>query len=354
MADVARVHCCAFHLSRVSDMTPRERIVAAIEHRETDYVPYVIPIDPEVVGRLDEHFGSESWRERIESFVQTLGVSWGSEHEPPGPWTDAFGVIWEDAPGAGAWHSVEVPLKEPTLEGYDFPELLGDAELDAMRERLSGEWERYRLVGLGMLFFERAWALRGMENILMDFCLHPQFAHELFERLMQLHLDLIERVADLPIDGIRFGDDFGGQRGLIMGTRAWREFLKPRLERMYGLAREKGFHVWIHSCGDNEPIMDDLIEIGVDVFNPFQPEAQDVYAMNERWGEQITFEGGIGTQELLPRGTPEQIRAEIRRLCAEIGRGGGFIISPTKPILPDVPTENAVACVEEILAQAGH
>ncbi|NLO04489.1 MAG: hypothetical protein GX131_01530 [candidate division WS1 bacterium] len=336
-------------------MTPRERIVAAIAHRETDYVPYIIPIDPVVIERLNNHYGSDQWRRRIHSFSQAVGVNWGAaRQEGTRQWTDAFGVVWEDAPGAGAWHSVDVPLKQPTLEGYEFPELLPDDELERMRQTFSGEHDRYRVAGLGMLFFERAWALRGMENILMDFVLHPEFAHELFERLMQMHIELIDRLATLPIDGIRFGDDFGGQRGLIMGTPIWREFLKPRLAWMYGRAHEHGLDVWIHSCGDNSPIIGDLIEIGVDVFNPFQPEAQDVYAMNRDWGEQIAFEGGIGTQELLPRATPGAIRTEVERLCHEIGSGGGFIISPTKPIMPDVPTENAVACVEAILEQAGH
>ncbi len=335
-------------------MTPRERIIAAIAHQRADYVPYVIPIDPEVTERLDAHYGSQDWRKRIHGFFQGAGVSWGSEREGKGRWTDAFGVLWEDAPGAGAWHSVDVPLKEPTLKGYEFPRLLPDEELARMREAFSTSHDRYRVVNLGMLFFERAWALRGMGNILMDFRLYPEFAHELFERLMELHIELIDRLAELPIDGIRFGDDFGGQRGLIMGTPVWREFLKPRLARMYGRAHECGFDVWIHSCGDNSPVIEDLIEIGVDVFNPFQPEAQDVYAMNRAVGERITFEGGIGTQELLPRGTSEGIRAEVARLCSEIGRGGGFILSPTKPIMPDVPTENAVACVEAILEQAGH
>ena len=332
-------------------MTPRERIVAAIEHRETEYVPYVIPIDPEVRERLNAYYGSDEWAKRIQGFFHGAGVNWG---QGTGRWTDAFGVEWADAPGRGAWHSVDVPLKEPTLEGYEFPELLPDDELERMREAFSVPHDRYRTVNLGMLFFERAWALRGMENILMDFRLHPEFTHELFERLMQLHLDLVDRVADLPIDAIRFGDDFGGQHGLIMGTPVWREFLKPRLAKMYARAHEHGFDVWIHSCGDNSPIIEDLIEIGVDVFNPFQPEAQDVYEMNRQAGDRITFEGGIGTQGLLPNGTPEGIRAEIERLCDEIGRGGGFIISPTKPIMPDVPTENAVACVEAILEQAGH
>lgn len=334
-------------------MTPRERIIAAIEHRETDYVPYVIPIDPEVVERLNRHYGSDEWRKRIEGFFQGAGVRWRPDSRD-GQWTDAFGVVWEDAPGPGAWHSVDVPLKEPTLEGYDFPELLSGDELDSLREYFSSPHDRYRHVNLGMLFFERAWALRGMESILMDFRLHPDFAHELFERLMQIHLDLVDGLADLPIDAIRFGDDFGGQQGLIMGTPVWREFLKPRLERMYGRAHEHGFDVWIHSCGDNSSVIEDLVEIGVDVFNPFQPEAQDVYEMNRQVGDRMAFEGGIGTQGLLPHGTPESIRAEVERLCEEIGAGGGFVISPTKPIMPDVPTENAVACVEAILEQAGH
>lgn len=338
-------------------MTPRERIIAAIEHRETDYVPYTIPIDPEVVLQLNEYYGSDEWRQRIVHFVQGGGVEWRNPRDPESRrWTDKFGVVWEDAPGHGAWHSVEVPVKEPTLEGYEFPDLLPDEELARLQAHYSGGQDRYRMLNLGMLFFERAWALRGMENILMDFRLHPEFAHELFERLMELHLDIIDRVAEakLPIDAIRFGDDFGAQSGLIMGTPIWREFLKPRLEKMYGRAHEHGWDVWIHSCGDNSPIIEDLIEIGVDVFNPFQPEAQDVYEMNRRVGDRIAFEGGIGTQEQLPYWTPEQIRAEILQLCEEIGSGGGFIIGPTKPIMHGVPVENAVACIETILEQAGH
>ena len=335
-------------------MTGRERILAAIGHRETDFVPYVIPIDPVVVERLNEHYGGPEWRRRIQGFHCAVGVQWGREELTDGTWRDAFGVVWRDSDGPGAWHSVDVPLKEPSLAGYEFPSLLPDDELARMHETLAGREDKYRYANIGMTFFERSWALRGMANILMDFLLHPAFAHELFERLTELHLELIDRLAALPLDGIRFGDDFGQQRGLIMGVPAWREFLRPRLKRMYDRVHELGMQVWIHSCGDNSPVMEDLIEIGVDVYNPFQPEAHDVYALKREFGDRICFEGGIGTQELLPRGTPEQIRAEIARLCREVGRGGGFILSPTKPIMPDVPTENAVACVEAILEQAGH
>ncbi len=335
-------------------MTGRERVLDAIAHRQADYVPYAIPIDPVVVDRLNDHYGDTAWRSRIQPFIMGTGVQWGREELPDGTWRDKFGVVWRDSDGPGAWHSVDVPLKEPTLDGYEFPELLPDEELAAMRESLARRDDLYRHMGIGMTFFERAWALRGMSEILMDFLLYPKFAHDLFERLMQLHLDILDKISDLPLDGIRFGDDFGQQRGLIMGVPVWREFLKPRLKRMYDRVHEMGMQVWIHSCGDNSPVLEDLIEIGVDVYNPFQPEAHDVYALKRDFGDRITFEGGIGTQELLPRGTPESIRAEIKRLCSEIGRGGGFILQPTKPIMPDVPTANAVACVEAILEQAGH
>ena len=208
------------------------------------------------------------------------------------------------------------------------------------------------MFGLGLVFFERTWALRGMENILLDFALHPEFVAELFDKLMQLELDALDKVLHLPLDCIQFGDDFGAQKGLIMGTDYWREFLKPRLAKMYGKARDAGKVVGIHSCGDNTPIMDDLIEIGVQILNPFQPEAMDAFEMKRLYGKKITFNGGIGTQVTLPYGTPEEVRQEIRTCARVLSKDGGYIMQTTKPIRPEVPTENAVAALETIIQEA--
>lgn len=134
-----------------------------------------------------------------------------------------------------------------------------------------------------------------------------------------------------------------------MGVRHWREFFKPRLKIAYERTHRRLKYVGIHSCADNSPIIEDLIETGVDIFNPFQPEAHDVYAMKHEYGKYITFWGGIGTQQLLPRGTPGEIWAEVRRIKRRIGAGGGLIVAPTKPTMADVPVENAVACIEAIL-----
>jgi uroporphyrinogen decarboxylase len=337
-------------------MTPRDRVLMALRHEQPDFVPYVLPIDPEVIERLNQHYGGTDWQARMIHHMSGYGLTDGRVTLEDGSgYRDAWGCVWFTK---NIFHTTEVPLPKPTLEGYELPVLLTDEAIQQARESAAANAAApnrlfYR-AGSGMTFFERAWALRGMENILLDLVAEPAFANQLFDRLMAWHMPMIEAFGAIPeVDAIYFGDDFGAQQGLIMGTKWFREYLKPRLKIMYGRAHDLGKYVYIHSCGDNSSVIEDLIEIGVDIFNPFQPEAQDIYAMKREYGKYITFEGGIGTQGLLPRGTPEGIRDEIRRLKREIGKGGGFILSPTKPILPDVPTANAVACVETILEGQG-
>lgn len=333
-------------------MTPRERVWMAINHLQPDFTPYELPIDGAVYARLDEHYGSQEWRARIVPHVARFGIGDGRVMFDDGSgYQDAWGCVWHNK---NIFRTTEVPLRQPTLDGYEMPVLVTDEVVENLRQtaaaNAASEHPRFLVAGSGMTFFERAWALRGMENLLLDLVAHPDFANLLFDRLMEWHMPMIETFGAIPeVDALFFGDDFGAQQGLIMGTKWFREYLKPRLKIMYGRAHELGKRVYIHSCGDNSSIIEDLIEIGVDVFNPFQPEAQDIYALKREYGKYITFEGGIGTQHLLPFGTPDTIRTEIRRLKAEIGKDGGFILSPTKPILPDVSTENAVACVETVL-----
>jgi uroporphyrinogen decarboxylase len=192
-----------------------------------------------------------------------------------------------------------------------------------------------------------------MQNILMDMVLHPRFVHELFERLMELHLDALDRLLELPFDAIRFGDDFGGQNGTIMGLKHWRTFIKPRLAKMYGKVRNAGKIVSIHSCGDNSEILGEMIDMGLQVFNPAQPEPQDLPRLKKEYGDHVTFEGGIGSQSCLPFGAPETVREEIRRLRRQLGRNGGLIMGPTKAIREETPVENAAACIEGIIEECG-
>jgi len=155
-------------------------------------------------------------------------------------------------------------------------------------------------------------------------------------------------------DIVHFGDDWGQQHGLIMGPRLWREFIKPRIQRMYARVREAGKIVSIHSCGDVDELFDELVELGLNLFNPFQPEAMDVYALKKKYHGQLAFHGGLSTQRVLPFGTPDEVRAETQRLIREIGRGGGYIFAPAHAVPGDVPLENILAFMEVLQSQPGY
>jgi uroporphyrinogen decarboxylase len=283
------------------------------------------------------------------TFFAGMGFNWRGKDLPGGGFRDVFGVEWTQG---NIFHITEPLLKAPSLKGFAFPALLGDADVKAAREFCEKHRHLFRMYNLGLLFWERAWALRGMENMLMDLVAEPAFVEELLDGLMQMHLDALDKLLPLPFDSIRFGDDFGAQRGLIMGLRHWRRYLRPRLAKMYGKVRAAGKIVSIHSCGDNSEILGDLIDIGVQIFNPAQPEANDLPALKKKYGRHITFEGGIGTQQTLPLGTPDAVSEEVRRCRRDLGPGGGLIMTTTKPLRPDVPTANAAACVETIIAEA--
>lgn len=331
-------------------MTQKERVCAALRHEEGDAIPYMINIDPEVEERLDAYYGGRERWPQYENCLAGTGWEWQRERLEGNRFRDPFGVIWREG---NIFQPIEPVLKGPNMEGCEWPEaLVTDEDVEAVRRFCSENKAKFTIYTLGLLLFERSWALRGFENILADFVENPSFVEALYDRLTQLQLDALDKLLPLPLDSITFGDDFGQQNGLIMGPRYWRRYLKPRLAMLYGKVRDAGKVVRIHSCGDNSEIMGELIEIGVQIFNPFQPEAMDVFEMKRRYGKSICFEGGIGTQVTLPRGTPQQVREEVATCARVLGEGGGYIMTTTKPIRPEVPTENAVACLEAIIEES--
>ena len=137
----------------------------------------------------------------------------------------------------------------------------------------------------------------------------------------------------------------------MMGPHLWRQFIKPRIARLYQAAKSNGKYVFIHCCGAVQELFDDLIECGLDVFNPFQPEVMDVFEMKRQFGDRLTFYGGVSTQKTLPFGSVADIRAETRRLLDEVGASGGLIASPAHAIPPDAKPENIAAMIEVLQNQ---
>lgn len=328
-------------------ISPRERVYKAVAHEETDIVPYNVPIHPRAHERLLKVYGESYNKHIINHFA---GASWKVRVFPPvdgvGDWEDDFGCVWRQS-SDGAPHIVKHALNEAGLKNYRFPDLSDPEFYKHIPAEREAHKDRFFSAGAGLLFFERAWALRGFEQILVDFYRHPDFTEELLDNLMELNIQMVEGVTKYDVDAVLFSDDYGMQKGLITGPTIWRKFLKPRLRQMYGRVKRAGKLVLIHSCGDNSEIMGDFIEIGVDIFNPTQPEAMDIYELKRKWGSQITFDGGLPSQKL-PFYTPQQIREEVRRVRSFMSKGGGFILQPTKDVRWEVPVETAMALIKEI------
>jgi uroporphyrinogen decarboxylase len=349
-------------------LNARGRVIRQINHQETDVIPYTIRFAEdvgeqaeaygvEVSKRLDEYYGSPAWRTRIDNAIVRLATrDMGVDTARGSVYTDLYGSRWRV--DRRPFHLEEPALKEPSLRGYSFPavgEMMDEAWEKQTRQAIADAADHFVVVGFGFGLWERAWTLRGFDNALADAAGEPAFFEELLDQITEHQMDIIERLVRLPVDGVMFSDDWGYQRGLLLGPKRWRSLMKPRLARMYDRVHAAGKYTLSHCCGSVAQVMPDIIEAGLDVLESVQPEAEGMnpYELKRQFGCDITFWGGMGSQSLIPFGTPSEIRAEAARLCREMGRGGGYILSTAKPLQPETPTENAAAVVEAFLQQAG-
>jgi uroporphyrinogen decarboxylase len=186
-----------------------------------------------------------------------------------------------------------------------------------------------------------------MENLLVGFIESPDAVHDLMRRITDYNLAAVGIATEYKeLDAVMFGDDWGQQRSLIMGREHWVTFIKPYLKEMYGAAKRAGKLVLQHSCGNIESVFDDVIELGLDAYQTFQPEIYDIEKVKARYGGRLSFWGGISTQQLLPTATPEFLRSEIIRIMRIMGKGGGYIAAPTHSVPRDVPAENILTMID--------
>jgi len=236
------------------------------------------------------------------------------------------------------------------LKAYPYPDLDAEYRRAGMKERA----EEHRKAGLpvvgyvtgvGGTIFESAWYMRGLENLLADMLMNEDIAAYHLDKITELAVSNAAYMAQCGVDVLFTGDDIATQRGLMMSPATWRKWLKPRLAKVIGAAREvkPDLHVWYHSDGDCRELIPDLIEIGVTILNPIQPECMDPVWVKKEYGKDLTLWGTIGTQTTLPFGTVSEVRETVKRMIDEVGGDGGFFIAPTHVIEPDVPWENIEA-----------
>jgi uroporphyrinogen decarboxylase len=334
-------------------MTPRQRVLASLQHRQPDRTPYHLTFTAPAREAMKAFYGDPDFEGSLGNCLAVLRTRLPERELPgqPGVWQDEFGVQWDRRVDPDIGTVCNRRITPGTLKAYRFPDPRAPERFARFPQALRENGERFTLATLAFTLFERAWTLAGMEELLVAMAIDKRFAHRLFDRILEYDLEVVGEALRFEVDGMRFGDDWGGQRGLLMGPALWREFIKPRVAELYGLVKAAGKRVFIHSCGKVEELFPELIQIGVDVFNPFQPEVMDVEAMKRRYGAWLTFFGGISTQRTLPYGTAEQVKEEVRRLLDRVGRRGGYIAAPAHDVPRDARPENVAAMIEVLRAQ---
>jgi len=372
-------------------MTHRERILAALNHKEPDRLPLDLgsSIATTMTAKAHERMraylslppepppATFSRRSSTvipdEAILQRFAVDarpvlLGTPDDrpdrevSPDAFVDEWGVTWA-RPEGGHYISSDGPfyhLEEPTLEDlerFPWPDPADPGRYRGLRERAKALHEKtdYAVVlNLPVGPVHQCQFVRGYGEWLEDLLLNPAFAEALMDRVVELWIEIadraLEEVGD-DVDLVMYGDDIGTQKGPLVRPELYRRVIKPRHRRMAEAVKRHGKPILYHSCGSIYALIPDLIEVGIDALNPVQVTAaeMDTKRLKREFGRDLTFWGGINTQQVLPLGTPEEVREEVRRRIEDLAEGGGYVLCAVHNIQPEVPPENVVAMYEAAL-----
>lgn len=353
-------------------MTHRERVLAALSHKTPDRVPKTAGFTPPVLEVFRRQTGARDPAEHFDYDVRGAGLN-----PPNGERAELFkryyppellnrGLRIDPEWGYGMLHGsfhhffrYAFPLPNvksaDDLKGYPFPDLSMPERWKGVRERVERLHQQgYAVVGgcVGGVdtIFEPAWMLRGDTQLLVDFHENPALANALLDKTTEITIDGSVRLAQTGVDILVTAMCIGTQRGLLMSPKTWREFLKPRLAALIEAvkAARPDVLIFFHSDGKIDAIIEDLIEIGVDILNPVQPECMDPEQIKRDFGKDLSFWGTVGTQSIFPFGTPTEMKEYVKKRIEVVGAGGGLLIAPSQSLEPEVPWENIVAFFEAV------
>lgn len=347
-------------------MNPRQRVITALSRRVPDRVPKTMSLCPSQLARFRQETGRDDPHAYFGIEVRTVdplaarnGADFGRYlgEIPAAARVDDWGIAWV----RGDFHFERMihPLRDASsvqdVLTYPFPDLLADERFAGYAGRIAeAHRQGYAVIAncmaVGGTVFWPAYKLRGMEALLVDLVANPDFAAALLDIVAEMMTGLARKLASYDIDVLWLADDFGTQRALMMRPTVWRVWFKERLRGVIAAAKSVRHDLLVafHSDGKIDEIIPDLIEIGVDVLNPLQPEVMDPVAIKREFGTDLAFWGGLGTQTTLPFGSPAEVRRAVHDLVATVGAGGGFLIAPTHVVEPEVPWENIIAFMEAV------
>ncbi|OHB82627.1 MAG: hypothetical protein A2V98_22025 [Planctomycetes bacterium RBG_16_64_12] len=357
-------------------MTPRQNLLVLYRRSGSESAPVCFHLCPDLQHQFQERYPYAAdyqeqfefpmrlitdpgfpWIAEIPDFVPARHWDYGLYYDPPvapGARMDIWGIAHEPG-GAAAKHMTHMrhPLERldslEQFQAYPWPEfdkadwsfLAGEVEAIQARGLAAQVW-------MECTIWETAWYLRRMDLLMMDMAAENEKAVFLLDKITDLACFRAARYAEAGADILMVGDDLGMQRAIMMSTSTYRTWLKPRLKRVIDAAKAVKPDVLIqyHSCGYLTPLVSDLVEAGIDILNPVQPECMDVERVLADFRGRLSFHGTIGTQTTMPFGRPEEVKAAVRRNLQLAGPRGGLFCCPTHMLEPEVPWENVEAYVE--------
>lgn len=350
-------------------MSNREKVLKALRRQSSDFIPFMLSLCPDKLDEFKRRTGKEDYNEYYESpfrnvFINPTRITTDfakyyrslPRDAYPLEWNPEWGIYGEKGSTAHFQKMIH-PMAEFTkveeVNQYPFPDFKERYRWEGVAEKVNDLISKDLIaisVGMQMTLFEISWNLRGMENFMVDMMSDQEFANALLDKIADIRICMAENYAKAGVDILLLGDDVATQLNMMINPELWRMFIKPRLAKI--IQRVKNIKpdilVFYHGDGNMSKIIPDIIEIGVDILNPIQPECMDPIEIKKIYGDRLSFWGTVGTQTTMPFGTPAEVKAVCRKMIDEVGKGGGLVLAPTHVIEPEVPWENIEAFVETV------
>lgn len=346
-------------------MTNRENFFAIVRREGYERMPAEFVLCPALQDKVRAQYGTADYEEvfqfawrRVEDIrlVDHDVEKYRKFYKNPladGADIDIWGVGHEKSPNSMHMTYMRHPMEDmETLEemmAYPFPDFAGGET--AHQKEQADVIKAGDLIAIGdmqMTIWEIAWYLRSMEELFCDMMDGDEKAEFIFDKALEMAKARTKAYIEAGVDVLFYGDDIGMQHTIMMSEELYCEWIKPRLTELIAFARglKPDILIFYHSCGFVEPFIPHLIEAGVDVLNPIQSECMEFEEIYRKYGDRISFHGTIGTQTVMPHGTPEEVREAVRRNLEIAGKKGGLLVAPTHMLEPEVPLENVLAYVE--------
>jgi len=349
-------------------MNLRKKYIQAVKREINDYVPFYFGLTPPQMQKYQKRYGETPYPEQFSFPLRGVGPIYSGQ-DPAERYADYL-QPWQDNKNltTGIFGEVAIRVKDShfthkeaimkdfaeieDFERYPYLDPVSDFNWQQFNKNVEEIHRQNLAVGgeLACTIFEIAWYLRGIEQLLIDMIENQQLLEYHLDRITEIRIEQAKKMAVADIDVLHLGDDIATQRGMMMQPDMWRKFFKTRLALVIKKAKEikPDLLIKYHSDGNPAEVIDDLIEIGVDILNPIQPECIDPVAVKEKYGERLTLDGTLGTQSVFPFGTANEVKQQCILRIKKCGYNGGLVLAPSHVIEPEVPWENIEAFVDTV------